>query len=140
MWWSPLSLREAHLHTQQLTLGLFGARGSSSMGFTMPILRPASFLKKYVPPRPASAASGSWHARRPCVTDRIRRRTPVRVCTVPTTCAAKAHVCTSHDFLFEVASDGSSEPGAHLLVVRALPSSLTRAAEQCERCYVLPPL
>jgi hypothetical protein len=55
-------------------------------------------LKKYVPPRPASAASGSWQARRPCVTDRMSLRTPVRVCTVPTTCGGDAKKLRAHEF------------------------------------------
>ena len=42
-----------------LALGLQGARGSSSQGFTMALLLPASFMKKYVPPRPSRLASGS---------------------------------------------------------------------------------
>ena len=43
------------------TLGLLGARGSSSQGFTMATLRPRSSRKKYVPPRPSRQAVGSCH-------------------------------------------------------------------------------
>jgi hypothetical protein len=43
-----------------VTLGLFGANGSSSHGFTIATLLPASSLKKYVPPSPSEALSGSY--------------------------------------------------------------------------------
>ena len=45
--------------TDMHTLGLFGARGSSSHGLTIATLLPRSSLKKYVPPRPSTALSGS---------------------------------------------------------------------------------
>jgi len=45
------------------TLGLLGASGSSSTGLMMATWRPSLSRKKYVPPRPASAAAGGCAAR-----------------------------------------------------------------------------
>ena len=56
-----VSLQPGHWRiygVQRRALGLLGASGSSSTGLMIATRRPSLSKKKYVPPRPASAATG----------------------------------------------------------------------------------